>query len=149
MKMRARLRGGRNLERALNELGKGVTREMLERVGREALQPMAEHARRLAPRLTGDLALSIEVSPHRTRRVRGKRRAAFAHDFKRHMVVAMGPAGGFGALYYAYFVEFGTSNMPAQPFLRPAWEANKAAASTYLVRSLRAEIALAARKAAA
>lgn len=32
----------------------------------------------------------------------------------------------FGRLYYARFLEFGTSKMPAYPFLRPAFETTKA-----------------------
>jgi HK97 gp10 family phage protein len=33
----------------------------------------------------------------------------------------------FGEFYYWRFVEFGTSKMPARPFLRPAFESNKQA----------------------
>ncbi len=33
----------------------------------------------------------------------------------------------YGPLFYARFIEFGTSKMQAKPFLRPAFEENKAA----------------------
>jgi HK97 gp10 family phage protein len=51
-------------------------------------------------------------------------------------VVVIGPRRGekwtnekskMRASRYAHLLEFGTSKMPAQPFIRPAWDANKGA----------------------
>lgn len=42
--------------------------------------------------------------------------------------------------YYWRFVEFGTSKMPAKPFLRPAFEQTKDQASSAIIRKLREEI---------
>lgn len=45
----------------------------------------------------------------------------------------------YAPLWYARFLEFGTSRMPAYPFLRPAWDELKAS----LPESIRDELALA------
>ena len=42
--------------------------------------------------------------------------------------------------YYWRFVEFGTSKMPAKPFLRPAFEQTKEQASSAIISTLREEI---------
>jgi HK97 gp10 family phage protein len=42
---------------------------------------------------------------------------------------------------HAHFVEFGTVRMPAEPFLRPAFDQNKKAAADAIVDKLRARIA--------
>lgn len=69
----------------------------MERVGSE----IAERAASRAPHDTGRLAASIQARP------------------------AAGPRGGAGVevvadVEYAKFVEYGTSEMAAEPFLRPA-----------------------------
>lgn len=43
----------------------------------------------------------------------------------------------YGPLFYARFLEFGTSKMPAYPFLRPAWDELKGA----LPEMIRADLA--------
>jgi HK97 gp10 family phage protein len=45
----------------------------------------------------------------------------------------------YGPLFYARFLEFGTSKMPAYPFLRPAWDELKGA----LPELIRADLAAA------
>ncbi|QIM65264.1 HK97-gp10 family putative phage morphogenesis protein [Frederiksenia canicola] len=42
--------------------------------------------------------------------------------------------------YYWRFVEFGTSKMPAKPFLRPAFEQSKGQAAKAIISTLRREI---------
>lgn len=48
--------------------------------------------------------------------------------------------------FYWRFVEFGTSKKPAEPFLRPAFEAKKEAAAQAIVPALAAKIELEAQK---
>lgn len=42
--------------------------------------------------------------------------------------------------FYWRFVEFGTSKMPAKPFLRPAFEQSKHQAAKAIIHTLRTEI---------
>lgn len=45
-----------------------------------------------------------------------------------------------GDAYYWYFFEFGTSKMPARPFLRPAFESKKEKALEVIAESLKKQI---------
>lgn len=140
--------GFRELDKALGELPRATARNVLRRIGRAALEPLANQASAHAPVGRGVLAFSITVSE------RGTRRARWAREIDRRgsFTIAMGPAGGQGALNYASFAEFGTVNMPAKPFLRPVWDAGQGQALDYVKAELWGEISRAsarlARKAA-
>ncbi len=113
-KFQVTVHGGKELERAFLSLAndaavrRGITREQ-----KAVLRPVAETARSKAPKDTGDLADSIDVF-----KVRGG-----MHD----SVVAMGPSKD---QFHGHFQEFGhqlriaggARSMPAQPFMRPAWD---------------------------
>lgn len=145
--MKMHISGLRELDRALSDLTKATARNVLRRVGNGALQPMAEAAQGAAPKASGDLEISIVVSSKRTRRAGGtaaERRLARQNGY----TVAMGPASGKGVLNYATFVEFGTVDTPAQPYMRPAWAQGKDAALDYVISNLRIEIDKASARAA-
>lgn len=136
------LEGFRELERALNELPKNTGRNVLRRVAKGALEPMAVKARGMAPVDDGNLRDAIMVSEKRTKRV------IRANRFDRNtgVEIAMGPISGEGVLNYATFAEFGTSDTRAQPFMRPAWEGGKNEALEYIKANLGNEIDKAAKR---
>lgn len=119
MKMGVKLRGFRELDKALSELPRATAKNVLRKVGKAALEPMADQAAALAPERSGKLAFSIAISERGTRRAVWKKKKP--HEF----VMAMGPASGLGTLQYAAFDEFGTVDTPALPFMRPAWDGGK------------------------
>ena len=87
----------------LENLDEVDTEPLLRRLANE----VAADARRLAPKRTGRLAASIHV----------------AEVTDRHAIVQADPRNpdaSAGDEPYAGFVERGTSDTPAQPFLRPA-----------------------------
>lgn len=140
-----RLEGFQGLEAALHKLPTQATqRNVLRRVARGALEPMADDAASRAPVDEGKLGFSISVSERRTRRV--PRLARF--NRRNGVEMAMGPAAGVGALQYATHVEFGTVDTPPQPYMRPAWDAGKDDALSYVERNLWTEIDRAARRVA-
>jgi HK97 gp10 family phage protein len=151
--MKVTISGLRELDRALSEMSKATARNVLRRVAKGAVEPMAVAAEAGAPRDTGNLQISIAVSFKRTRRA-GKSRATYQGNGNFRglratgVAVAMGPAGGSGALSYATWVEFGTSDTRAQPFMRPAWDAHKQGALEHVVQELRVEVDKAAARAA-
>lgn len=134
--MTVQLRGFRELERALNELPKATGRNVLRRVAKGALEPMADRARGMAPVERGDLRASIQVSEKRTKRVTRINR----FDKNTGVEVAMGPVSGGGVLNYATFAEFGTVDTRAKPFMRPAWQGGKDNALDYVKANLAREI---------
>jgi HK97 gp10 family phage protein len=87
----------------LENLNEVDTEGLLRRLAGE----VAEDAKRLAPRRTGNLARSIHVSEV------DDRHAIVEADPRNHDASA-------GNEPYAGYVERGTSDTPAQPFLRPA-----------------------------
>ena len=131
--------GFAELELALAELPKATGKNVLRRVGRGALEPMASRAAALAPYRSGRLAYSISVSERRTRRAAWQKRA-----MRSGIAIAMGPAGGLGALNYAAFDEFGTVDTPAFGFMRAAWDSGAMPALEYVKVNLSIEIEKAA-----
>lgn len=141
--MRVKVRGFRELDRALSELPKATAKSVVRKVAKAALEPMADQAASKAPEDKGLLAFSIGVSEKRTRRVRKEQKGK-----KASFEMAMGPATGVGTLYYATHVEFGTVDTPPQPFMRPAWDGGKAQALETVKDGLAREIDKAAKRVA-
>ena len=140
--MTVRLEGFRELERVLNELPNNTGRNVLRRVAKGALEPMADRARGMAPVERGDLKSSIQVSEKRTRRVTRINR----FDRNTGIEMAMGPVSGNGVLNYATFAEFGTIDTRATPFMRPSWDGGKDNALDYVKANLGSEIEKAAKR---
>lgn len=144
MSARVKLSGFRELEKKLAvDMPKATARNVLRRVAKGALEPMADDAARNAPEARGILSFSIAVSEQRTRRAR-----RFTMRRINGVQMAMGPAAGLGATYYASAVEFGTIDTPAQPYMRPAWDTGKQSALDYVQDNLWREIEKAVGRAA-
>ena len=129
------LDGFAELDNALAQLPKATAKNVLRRVARGALEPMADMAAARAPHRTGRLSYSISVSEQRTRRANWQRRAV-----ANGITMAMGPGGGLGALNYASFDEFGTVDTPAFGFMRAAWDSGQGNALDYVKLNLWVEI---------
>lgn len=157
-----------DLDRALGELTKATARNVLRRVLTKAAQPMADAARRLAPddpKTKKSLRETIIVTSKSGKKVgsaefaevlraggtrqeagaalRSARREAASKDSFATVYVGMNRKG-----FYGMFQEFGTSNHAAQPFLRPAFDANKDRVVEVVKSDLGAEIKKASARAA-
>lgn len=139
------LEGFRELERALMDLPKATGKNVLKRIAKGALEPMADAAAARAPDRTGKLAFSISVSDRRTRRA-SRQVPKMRSDEGVQMF--MGPASGTRALQYAAFDEFGTVDTPAFGFMRTAWDGGAMPALEYIKANLADEIAKAAARVA-
>jgi HK97 gp10 family phage protein len=155
---RVRVDGLRELEKALLELapsvGKGVMRRTLLKAG----APIQEQAQQLAPerdpdapvitykrngkeviRRPGTMKALVQMGTRLT-----KRQAATAkREGKSSVEVYVGTRDRMARLQ-----EFGTSDTPAQPFMRPAWDANKDGAVEIIRTEMGGEIQKAAARAA-
>lgn len=147
------LEGFSELDQALSELPKATGKNVLRRIAKAALEPMADIAAARAPHRTGRLAYSIAVSEKRTPRAQwqnttmGRTRftgGSFRASASTGITMAMGPAGGLGVLPYASFDEFGTIDTPAFAFMRAAWDAGANSALEYIKTNLSIEIEKAA-----
>lgn len=116
--MTARFEGGSELKAALLKLvdQTGKTTQGKAAMGRaaaKALIPTRDTAKRLAPKLTGDLEESIIIGTRLTRRQARMAKKVGKSAVERHVGTA-NPAG--------IPQEFGTFKEPAQPFMGPAWD---------------------------
>lgn len=127
MKVTFKTKGFAELERALaEELPKATARNVLRRAGLKAMAAVESTAKNLAPKGSGDLAILIETKPVKAKRISRTRYAR-----SEGVEIATGPTvnrktrrqeGG-----YAAWQEFGTVNMPANPYMRPAADAQRTA----------------------
>lgn len=156
-----RTSGFADLDKALAELPKATARNVLKRTLRKAGEPIAEKARRLAPVDTGQLRDSIAVSPKIRNKVGSAEfaavmRAGGTRSEARQALIAARRASGPGsfevmyvgptALPHAHMMEFGTSTLSAQPFMRPAWDGEKMNALGIMKTELGSQIIAAAKR---
>jgi HK97 gp10 family phage protein len=128
------LRGFSELERALtDELPKATSKNILRRTALNAMKPIEERAKELAPKDDGTLAASITTKVVKAKRVS---RTKFASS---GVTVATGPTGrpeGGNAAWQ----EFGTVKQAAQPYMRPAGDYESDAALDIIRDELAAQI---------
>lgn len=111
------IEGLAELQVALRELPDATAKNVLRRVGKQALQPIADAAAQRAPVDQGTLRDSIHVGTKLSRRQKSKHKKISEDDVEVFV--------GAGPVPQAIWQEFGTVNHPAHPFLRPAWDAGK------------------------
>jgi HK97 gp10 family phage protein len=141
MDMRITLHGMEELQAALNQLPKSLSKAVLRRALTKAGQPVLHAARAGVPIGEGDLLRSLDIRPMLTKRQRRLRRKAGrggAAD------VFIGPTFPMGR--HGHLVEFGTVKMGARPFLRPAWDSNKSTVFAIFKKALWSEILAATRR---
>lgn len=115
-----RIDGLRELDAALAELPKATGKNVLRRTGVRALAPVIADAKQRVPVDDGDLRDSLKVTTRLSKRQQRLNAKAVAEGKASVQLYA-----GAAALPHAHLVEFGTANMAPQPFMRPAWDANK------------------------
>ena len=113
--------GLKELDRALQELAWPAARRALRKGMRKGANVVRDEARAKAPKKTGNLK----------RKIRTRERREEGGDMRFAVEV---PRSAF----YGRFIEYGTSKMPARPFLRPAAE-NKTEAAVSAMRDALAE----------
>lgn len=116
-RVKVKIEGLRELDRALGELPKATAKAALRKVLRDAAEPMAQRMRAGAPFDTYRLHESIDVSTQLSSRQRALHKSENKPSFQEMFVGTNNPAG--------VQQEFGNENHPAQPFARPAWDAEK------------------------
>ena len=129
-----RVEGLREIDKALGDLTKATGKNILRRVGRSRLEPMAEAARQKVPVDQSDLKDSIAVSAKNPKR----------HRKQSTVEIHMGP----GRHPQAHLQEFGTLHHGPKAYMRPAWDGGKNELLTDIGRDLWSEIDKAAKRAA-
>lgn len=134
------IEGLSELQDALRELPDATSRNVLRRVAKEVLTPIADRARQLVPVHDGRLRDSIVVSDKLSRR----QKSQFQREDPDDVVMFVGA----GALPQAHMMEFGTIDITPRPFLRPAWDGGQEQLTGSLREKLWEQIEKAAERAA-
>lgn len=161
--IKMQVEGLREMQDALAELPKRTSKAVLRRALIKGGKPIADAATANAPVLNNVLAPSINVT---TKMPKGHNpgKAAFAkamrsgagvqaarsaaRDANRVAPPAFAEAFvGPGRMPQAHMQEFGTETNPAQPYMRPAWDAQKGNALATVTRELVVEIKAAVERA--
>lgn len=132
MKTGVSVTGFAELERALKALPRAVELRVARATLRDLAEPLRAAMAQRAPRSKFSkwhLADNIIVKP--------------VKEENTTVSIAVGPERFF---FYGRFVEWGTSRVPARPFMRPAWEEFKPYALDALGVALWARITAAARR---
>lgn len=154
MSMKLKIEGSGDIERALAELPRGTAKGLMRRAMKKALQPVAEAAD------ASPFAIAVT-----SKLVASQRRDAGTDRGPNLITLYVGPVQSDGShAPHAHLYEFGTGPrfhaetgkyvgvQLADPFLRPAWDANRDSMLAILRREIWIEIektlARAARKAA-
>lgn len=149
MSVKMKIEGAGDIERALAELARGTAKGVMRRAMRRALQPVAEAADNSA----FEIAITSRLTPRQYGQARGDRGPS-------RVTLYVGPVESDGSpAPHAHLVEFGTGPrthasgkyvgaVMADPFMRPAWDANLADMLAILRREVWAEIEKAAARAA-
>lgn len=134
MSTTVKIEGLKELAAALRELPKAVAARQLRTPVAIAARVIRDDARRRAPVASGRLRQAIIHKRAEGDSLVAQYIVAVRHG-KRFQHV--GKSDSNQDAYYWTFLEFGTSKMAAEPFMRPAYEANKNDALTIIVEGLR------------
>lgn len=168
MRFKVKVEGLRELDRALSELPKSLHKGVMTRVLRKAAQPIAEAARSLAPRDTGELSNSISISTRvansvgaqafrevlatggsrgeATKALRSARRAAKGSAPQVSVYVGPAKATTKRNAIKRIVQEFGSRNQAARAYMRPAWDSKSGEALNIVKREMGDEITRAAQR---
>lgn len=126
--------GLRELQDALKELPERVARNALSQAVNAGARVIREEARRMAPVYTGPVSQGHPPPGTLKKAIIQKGIAELSSLFAQTVFVAVRHGKKYRKVgkkeinrdaYYWRFVEFGTANMSAHPFMRPAFEAKK------------------------
>ena len=125
MKLTAKISGVEELTRKLDRIVAAIDGRKQGDTLHEAAKPVLERMQQLVPVLTGDLRESLAI--------------IMSED---GWTVRIGPVGKVA--WRAHFVELGTVHMPAEPFIRPAFDYEKDNVTKKIGKQLRSSIMAAA-----
>ena len=142
--------GFAELAKRMRELPDLLARKSLRGAVNAGASVIKKEAQLRAPKLTGALAKNFyqkqikEASTVLSQTFYVGVRSGLARYAKTKANKKAGRAGKVykdsGATFYWFFLEFGTSKMPARPFLRPAFESRKNDAVTAIGEKIRTEL---------
>lgn len=124
MDVKISIDGVKELNDLLQKLPDKIEKKALDNAMRTGANVVKKAAQSKAPVNTGLLRDSIKVKKDSSQQKAGAFQVGIFKERKKHYP------------FYAHMIEFGTSKMQAQPFLRPAFDENRAEALKRIVERL-------------
>lgn len=121
------IEGLTDVKRALSVLPERIQKNILTAGVRAVASDISKSAKRLVHKDSRDLEKSIIVKKRRSRS-------------KNYVWFTVGINAKKYNVYYGHMVEFGTSTMKEEPFMRPAFEQNKQKAISMMTTKIRSRI---------
>lgn len=139
-----KLSGFKEMADAMRELGLRVAKNALRRAVSSGAAEIRNEAKSRAPVATGEMRRDIQIKRERdTKGEMSAKYSVFVRSGRKSRMSGKARDVQKDSFYWR-FVEFGTSKMPARPFIRPAFEAKKDAAVGVIGETLAAGIQKAA-----
>ncbi|SHH05918.1 HK97-gp10 family putative phage morphogenesis protein [Tepidibacter thalassicus] len=123
-----KLEGLKELEQKLQEMGNKTSR-IENKAIKKAAEPILEDAKANAPVDTGRLREGLKISNIKTK------------NGEKYVEVGI-TKGDNSEMFYGKFIEWGTSKMPAKPYLAPAYEKNKSKIKEIIIKELKKGLGL-------
>lgn len=125
--MNVKVTGAGDIQRALLMMARTEARKIARTALRKASKPIVDAAKAAVPVRTGELRKGISVKVDRVRGNDAVQQAVIKVKPGPYRPAKSDRAGlsyqaGSRRDVYGAFVEFGTSDTPAEPFIRPAWD---------------------------
>lgn len=152
-KVSVKVEGLKELNKALAELPKATSRNVVRRTLIKALTPMESQAEGMAPEQTGWLKSTFNIGTKLSKRQMAAHQAemgtkpvrtaeGWRSNPKTEVFMFMGPAGSPRSIVQ----EFGSVNQSPKPYMRPAWDSNKGKALETIRDDMWTEIDKAAKR---
>lgn len=132
--------GMAELARKLEGMAANVQRNTLRKAVSSGAAIIRNEAKALAPVDTGEMRRDIQMKRERTPDSQIATYAVYVRSGKKSRLAGRARNVERDSFYWR-FVEFGTSKMAAQPFMRPAFNAKKEEAAEQIKATLAAKIA--------
>lgn len=118
------LKNTKQLMRLLKTVDSKIAKKIMRQAVRAGSKLILDEVRATVPRDTGALRKALKIKTFRSRKAI-------------RMLVGSAEKDFTGKHYYGSFIEYGTSKMPAKPYLRPAFDRKENAAAMAITEKVR------------
>ena len=133
--IKVRLEGIEELKKIFKQLDREVKKQIYEKAVQEGAEMVVQTAKAKVPVDTGALKESIKIIESKAGEKGSFSKVGSDIAIHKRDAVTRQAHG-----YYSFFTEYGTSRMPARPFIRPALDENSQKIKDKFIEVLKSEV---------